>query len=73
VPKAAYLSGSRDEHNRPRRDSNLGPLTPQSHKAQPVPKAAYLSGNRDEHNGPRRDSNLGPLTPQSHALTSRPL
>ena len=30
VPKAAYRSGSRDKHNRPRQDSNLSPLTPQS-------------------------------------------
>jgi len=30
VPKAAYRSGCRDKHNRPRCGSNLGPLTPQS-------------------------------------------
>ena len=30
VPKAAYHSGCRDIHNRPRHDSNLGPLTSQS-------------------------------------------
>ena len=30
VPKAVYLSGCRDKHNRPRWDLNLGPLTPQS-------------------------------------------
>ena len=30
VPRAVYRSDSRDEHNRPRCDSNLGPLTPQS-------------------------------------------
>ena len=30
VPKAVNRSGCRDEHNRPRLDSNLGPLTPQS-------------------------------------------
>ena len=29
VPKAVYRSGCRDKHNRPRWDSNLGPLTPQ--------------------------------------------
>ena len=28
--KAAYRIGCRDKHNRPRRDSNLGPFTPQS-------------------------------------------
>jgi len=30
VPKAAYCRDRRDKHNCPRRDSNLGPLTPQS-------------------------------------------
>jgi len=30
VPKAVYRSGCRDKHNRPRRDSNHGPLTLQS-------------------------------------------
>jgi len=30
VPKAVYRSGCCDKHNRPRCDSNLGPLTPQS-------------------------------------------
>ena len=30
VPKAVHRSGYRDKHNCPRRDSNLGPLTPQS-------------------------------------------
>jgi len=30
VPKAVYCSGCRDKHIRPRCDSNLGPLTPQS-------------------------------------------
>ena len=30
IPKAVYRSGCRDKHNRPRCDSNLGPLTPQS-------------------------------------------
>ena len=30
VPKAVYRSGCRDKHNRPRCDSNLGPLTLQS-------------------------------------------
>jgi len=30
VPKAVYHSGCRDQHNRPRFDSNLGPLTSQS-------------------------------------------
>jgi len=30
VRKAVYRSGCRDKHNRPWRDSNLGPLTPQS-------------------------------------------
>jgi len=30
VPKALYRSSCRDKHNRPRRDSNLGPLTSQS-------------------------------------------
>ena len=30
VPKAAYRSSHRDKHNRPRWDSNLGPLTPQA-------------------------------------------
>ena len=30
MPKAVYRSGCRDKHNRPRWDSNLGPLTPQS-------------------------------------------
>ena len=30
VPKAVYRSSCRDEHNRPRCDSNLGPVTPQS-------------------------------------------
>jgi len=29
MPKTAYHSGICDEHNRPRCDSNLGPLTPQ--------------------------------------------
>jgi len=30
VPKTVYHSSRRDKHNCPRRDSNLGPLTPQS-------------------------------------------
>ena len=30
IPKAVYRSGCRDKHNRPRCDSNLGPLAPQS-------------------------------------------
>jgi len=30
VPKAVYCSGCRDEHNCPRRDSNLDPLAPQA-------------------------------------------
>ena len=30
VPKEVYHSGCCDKHNRPVRDSNLGPLTPQS-------------------------------------------
>ena len=30
VPKAVYRSSCRDKHNRPRCDSNLGPVTPQS-------------------------------------------
>ena len=30
VPKAVYRSGRRDKHNRPRRDSNVDPLAPQS-------------------------------------------
>jgi len=30
VPKTVYRSSRRDKHNCPRRDSNLGPLTPQS-------------------------------------------
>jgi len=30
VPKAVYRSDCRDKHNRPRCDSNLGPVTPQS-------------------------------------------
>jgi len=30
VLKTVYRSSCRDKHNRPRRDSNLGPLTPQS-------------------------------------------
>jgi len=30
VPKAVYHSGRHDKHHRPRYDSNLGPLTPQS-------------------------------------------
>jgi len=30
VPKTVYHSSCRDKHNCPRRDSNLGPLTPQS-------------------------------------------
>jgi len=30
VPKAVYRSGCRDKHDRPRRDLNLGPLTPES-------------------------------------------
>ena len=30
VPKAVYRSSRRDKHNRPRCDSNPGPLTPQS-------------------------------------------
>ena len=30
MPKAVYRSGCHDKHNRPRCDSNLGPLTPQS-------------------------------------------
>ena len=30
MPKSAYRSGCRDKHNRPRWDSNLGPLMPQS-------------------------------------------
>ena len=30
MPKAVYCSSCRHKHNHPRRDSNLGPLTPQS-------------------------------------------
>ena len=30
MPKAVYCSGCRDKHNRPQRDSKLGPLTSQS-------------------------------------------
>ena len=30
VPQAVYRSGRHDKHNRPRRDSKPGPLTPQS-------------------------------------------
>ena len=30
VPKAVYRSDCRDKHDRPRWDSNLGPLAPQS-------------------------------------------
>ena len=30
MPKAVYRSGCSDQHNRPRCDPNLGPLTPQS-------------------------------------------
>ena len=46
VPKAIYRTGCRDRHNRPRRDSNLGPLTPQSDAltTQPLRPAAMLSG-----------------------------
>ena len=30
MPKAVSRKGRRNKHKRPRRDSNLGPLTPQS-------------------------------------------
>ena len=45
VPKAVHRSGCRDKHNRPRCDSNLGPLTPQSDSltTRPVRSASKLA------------------------------
>jgi len=44
VPKAVYRSGCRDKHNCPRRDSNLGPLTPQSDALTTRPlRPAFIS------------------------------
>ena len=42
VPKAVYRSGCRDKHNRPRWDSNLGPLKPQSDALTTRPCTATL-------------------------------
>ena len=43
MPKAVYRSGCREKHNRPRWDSNLGPLTPQSDAltTRPLRPAVY--------------------------------
>jgi len=37
MPKAAYSSSHRHKHNRPRWDSNLGPLTPQAYALTTTP------------------------------------
>jgi len=42
VPKAVYHSGCRDKHNRPRCDSNLGPLTPQSDALNTATETKWL-------------------------------
>jgi len=49
VPKAVYRSGHRDKHNRPRCDSNLGPLTPQSDALTAIATAICRRPNRLPH------------------------
>ena len=47
VPKAVYRSGCHDKHNRPRYDSNLGPVTPQSNAHAPLTTRFRLKSNPD--------------------------
>jgi len=53
VPKTAYHSGCRDKHNRPRCDSNLDPLTPQSDVLTTRPLRPAVVCNSAVAEGPR--------------------